>query len=306
MKNRFIVLGVLGVCGLLAACSGDSDDGGGGSATDCKSAARSLCTKLQSCAEILVTGAYGTIDKCAERISLDCTAQVGATGSTVGEEDFAGCANAIAASSCDDLFNDVSPAACKLPGTLENGTQCGFGSQCKSSTCISSASSNCGTCAPVSPAGGACGPTAGCEDGLVCSNNVCAQPVAAGGACTTSAQCAGLLVCKGGTCATRGGAGAACDPLAGDCDISQGLFCNPGSSKCEKPTLADPGEPCGIVEQKLVVCGAGGSCDGATLQQPGTCVPPIADGAACSTTDGPDCLAPAECVNGLCTLPAAC
>lgn len=304
VKNRFIVLFVLGVCGAIAACSGDSDDGGG-SATDCKSAARALCTKLQSCADLLLTVTYGSLDTCANRVSLGCTAQVGAPGSNVDESAFAGCANAIAASSCDALFSDDSPDECRIPGTLDDGTQCGFGSQCKSSACISSAAGNCGTCAPLAPAGSSCGVAAGCEDGLVCFNSVCAQPVAAGGACSGTFQCAGNLVCKSGTCAKPGGANADCDPAAGDCDVAQGLSCNPITTKCEKPSVAGAGEACGIIQQKVTVCTAG-SCEGATLNEPGTCVPAIADGAACSATDGPSCLEPAECVNGLCTLPAAC
>lgn len=306
MNKRFIVLGVFGLLGMISACSDDGDDGGG-SATDCKSAARSLCTKLQSCGEIFVTGAYGDLDTCADRLSLQCTAQLGAPGSNVTEANFAACANAISAQSCEALFTNQSPDECKLAGTLDDGSQCGFGSQCKSSTCVNTSSTSaCGTCTPVAPAGGNCTSTGACEDGLVCSNGVCAQPVAAGGACTSTGQCAGTLICKTGTCAMPGGAGADCNPASSECDTLAGLFCNPGSNKCEKPTVASEGGPCGIVDQKLVVCGGGGSCEGATLTAPGTCVPPIADGAACNPTDGPNCLAPADCINGLCTLPAAC
>lgn len=302
--KRFILLGVFGLLGVVSACGGDSDDSGG-SATDCKSAARSLCSKLQGCADILVTGTYGDVDTCAERVSLECTAQLGAAGSNVDESDFAKCANAITATNCEALFNNVSPPECQIPGSLDDGAQCGFGSQCKSSTCVAT-SSNCGTCTAVSPAGGACTSNATCEDGLVCSAQVCAQPVAAGGACTASGQCSGLLVCTNGTCAQPGAAGADCTPTAGDCDVAQGLFCSPFSSKCEKPGIAKAGEPCGLVSDKLTICGSGGSCEGATGTAPGTCVAPAADGAACNATEGPDCLAPAECVGGLCTLPAAC
>lgn len=292
-----IIAGTIAL-GLASGCSGD-DDGGGGSGVGCNSAAQAVCNKLNSCFPALVQIIYGDVATCVTRGELGCNADVSAAGSNTTNANLGSCAAAYSDASCESLIN-AAPDACIVPGERGDGEACAASAQCQSTHC-NTGTSNCGTCAPLSAAGGPCDTGDDCENGLVCASSVCAVPVAAGGACTESAQCSGFLICKGGTCATPGAAGQPCTPSASDCDFTQALYCDPASSTCKLIQFAGPGESCGLVDNTLVACSGGGDCSGSPT---GTCTAPAADGASCSPAEtGPNCVPPAECVNGSCQLP---
>jgi hypothetical protein len=90
-----------------------------------------------------------------------------------------------------------------------------------------------------------------------------------------------------------------------DCDNTQGLYCDPATRLCKLVTFASPGGSCGVVNGAFVACSGGGRCKTAGASLMGTCLAPAADGAACDTTAGPDCLPPAQCVGSVCKLPNA-
>jgi hypothetical protein len=256
---------------------------------------------LSECFSFLVQATWGDTATCAERSRLNCEAELSAPGVATTPAQIGACATAFAAQSCNELLGNSPPAGCDVPGTHNDGEACAFDAQCKSTNCVKTAP-GCGTCGPQSAAGGACDAQDDCQSGLVCVNSVCATPVAAGAACTSSEQCGLTLSCKGGTCATPAGPGEACS-TSGDCDTLQALYCEPQSKVCAKIGFANAGEPCGVIDGKITSCSQS-TCEGQTPQQPGTCVAYAADGAACNVTSGPDCLAPAACDNGVCTLPS--
>lgn len=284
---------------LASACSDSSGDSGGGGG--CDTAVQQFCSKLNSCFPFLIEAVYGDVATCTARSKLGCEDSLGADGSNATSSDIAACAKAYAALSCNELVT-TTPDVCVVEGNRGDGEPCGNDAQCQSRNCRIT-SGFCGTCGPRSAAGGSCANQDDCQTGLECASGVCAVPVPAGGACTSSEQCAGLLVCKSGTCGTAAGAGESCGPDV-QCDSFAGLLCVPTSNTCKSASLVGPGESCGLIDESLVGCRAGGTCVGATLTQTGTCASAAGDGASCTTTaDGPSCLAPAECIDGTCQLP---
>jgi hypothetical protein len=128
-----------------------------------------------------------------------------------------------------------------------------------------------------------------------------------GAACSASAPCRANLYCSAisNTCATPLAAGASCMGDTGACDLRKGVSCNflSMAPKCETVAAAKAGQPCGIVNGTLTLCIALDACPGATLTAPGACVAPAGDGQACN--NDAHCLAPANCVGGLCRLPSS-
>ena len=283
---------------LASACGGEDEDGGGSGS--CGSAAKVYCQKIDECAPLLIKIAFGDTTTCTERVTIDCEADTSAPGSNTTPVNLAACVNAVAGQTCDQIFRREQPAACSVPGSRVDGEPCGADPQCESGHCNVGAS-DCGTCAPLSAAGGDCEEGDDCQSGLVCAEGVCATPVAIGGACSNNEQCAGA-VCKSGTCAAPLGPGEACEPASSGCDALQGLYCDPQSQACKLIEFVGLGQTCGLVDGALVACAGGGSCDTGPNNQ-GTCVAAAADGAACDPIDGPTCTAPARCVSGSCQLP---
>lgn len=284
------------------ACSGSSNDSGGSSGTDCQAFAKTLCQRLGQCAPILISASYGDQAKCTQRLAISCEADLAAPDVTATKADLGKCIDAYSAASCDSLFANDTPAACRIAGARADGEKCGADLQCQSQHCSTAPGSDCGTCRKLATAGEPCnGTSEDCEGALLCVNDVCATPVAAGGQCTSGDQCVGTLICKGGTCAKALGAGEACGQ--GDCDLFAGLFCDPASKTCKAVKFVGNGEACGLVEGAYVACSDGGDCAGQNPAGQGTCAAAAADGEACDSTNGPGCRAPAECRSGSCQLP---
>jgi hypothetical protein len=112
-----------------------------------------------------------------------------------------------------------------------------------------------------------------------------------------------------GNCTPAGGAGAACDPQEKDkpgCDLAHGYFCHPITKVCQDMELVQAGDPCGVVLSGYALCTQSSFCK--LIATTGTCLAPAQEGKACNNTDGPLCVPPAKCENGVCTTPqlAAC
>ncbi len=303
---RDLVLGAsmaLVLAGTVGACSSSSSTTGGGTPEQaCGDALAAFCNRAQSCAPFFIQAAFGDVATCIARQKLTCHTRVTATGSGATASKLEACSQALAAASCDDILSGNTPAACQISGSLGAGTACGDDSQCAAGYCKKSTGS-CGVCSARSKAGEACAGTADCTPGLACQGT-CVMPGAAGAACSASQPCQGSLVCLvtagAGTCTIPVGAGAACDPQSQNCDSRQGLFCNPLTTACATVQVVANGGACGLTGGSFSVCTAAGKCSGALA---GTCLAAAADGAACDTTNGPNCVSPATCINGLCQLP---
>ncbi len=78
----------------------------------------------------------------------------------------------------------------------------------------------------------------------------------------------------------------------------------PSAAGAMQPLVA-AGQSCGVINNVVVACLAGASCQRPAGSTTGTCVAPAADGAACDATNGPFCSGPAKCVSGTCQLPGS-
>lgn len=293
---------------LASGCSGSgssSSSGGGVTAAQaCDAQVDADCGILQRCAPFYLTYLYGDMTACKTRLRLNCESNFSKNGVRATPTEAKACADATAAESCSTLYSGDTLSQCDTTaGSLTNGTTCGNAAQCESTACRFPANATCGTCtAPVS-AGGSCANGEICAKGLTCANNGnCVTPGGAGSTCGANSPCKGTLVCNNGTCGSALAAGSNCNPQADACDGTAGLFCNPSNSQCQSVAFANAGQPCGLVGGGLTACSAHGFCNrngGAS----GTCVAAAADGATCNTNTGPDCMLPANCINGTCQLP---
>lgn len=300
MIRRTAFVSGLGIAVWLVACSGDSS-GGGASTPEgaCDELVGALCNKLAECVPLVIKTAYKDANDCIARQKAQCVKSVNAPSTGFTPAIVSGCAAAYRSATCDTAFSQ--PDACKTPaGQLADGAPCGEGSQCKGRACNKSGDAACGACTTSAAAGADC-TTNQCDEGLRCAeNNKCVAAAKAGAACGDNQPCEAPLTCSKGTCGTGAGAGASC--AAGEaCDALKGLFCDPTSKTCKEIKLANAGETCGLIDGTFVSCVAGGKCKMGTGTT-GTCQAAAADGAACGG-DGPDCQEPAECVNGICTIP---
>jgi hypothetical protein len=295
MRNLFLA------CLVLSTCGGDvtADQG-------CASFAQAICNKLNSCYQPLIETAYGDMNSCVARQKLNCLNGLKAPGTTATPAKTQSCADTASGVSCADIFAHNTPAACKSdPGKLADGTVCGQDAQCQSTYCKKPNNSDaCGVCGQRSAAGGACQKAEDCTFNLACGGGTCTAWVMAGGTCDNTHPCLPPLHCSGGTCATPVQAGGNCTRTAqGDnCDGTKGLFCNGATTGvCQMFQYGNAGQACGVTLNpvNLTVCTASSTC---SAQTNGTCVAPAADGAACGTGNV-GCTPPANCVNGICTIP---
>jgi hypothetical protein len=91
-----------------------------------------------------------------------------------------------------------------------------------------------------------------------------------------------------------------------ECDLGKGQYCDFLTKKCVKLGTATAGQTCGVVGLGYVLCVAGSTCS-AMGAMSGTCIAPLADGAACDVAN-PKCTTPAQCIGGVCAIedPATC
>jgi hypothetical protein len=301
------------VSALVLACSGD--DGGASNVSPeqaCDSASRALCDKFEACAPFYVDLEHGDVAKCRSRILVNCSTSFTAPGTSATPNQLSACATAIGSTSCDDVLRRKLPSSCvSQPGALADGAACGHDAQCKGRLCRKTGDATCGACSTLGAAGAACEDDEQCDQGLVCENEKCVKPREAGESCGDTEPCARTLSCAGGTCAVPLSAGAACKATSleqNDCDGTKGLYCDVPTKTCATIGIANPGQSCGLVDGKPVLCVGDATCKLAGAGFQGTCQAPAADGAACNEQDGPHCQEPASCVSGICTItdPSTC
>ena len=312
-SGLWLVLAAVGSAG-VAGCGSvaSSNDGGGMDAAPptvaeaCGQFASTLCSRLNGCAPYALQIFYGDMTTCESRVTLGCTRDLEVPDTNQTTTDRATCARDASNATCDDLVANIFPASCQIkPGARVNGEGCGSSWQCASTHCEKT-DGDCGVCAPRAAANGACTVDEGCTVGLVCAAQKCVAPGAMGAACGDAAPCRANLYCSAtsNTCATPLALGASCAGDTGGCDLRKGVSCNflSAAPKCETVAAAKAGGACGIVNGTLTLCIALDACPGATFTAPGACVAPAGDGMACN--NDAHCLAPANCVGGLCRLPS--
>jgi hypothetical protein len=271
----------------------------------CADAAAALCNKLETCAAPLITQQFGDVMTCITRSTITCPATFTAPSTGATPSHLEDCSKSADMVTCAQLFTRDTPAACvPQAGKLPDGSACGDDSQCSNAYCKKPAGQVCGVCSKRAAAGAACALDADCDYKLACANQVCVAYGAAGATCDAGHPCGLPNVCKNGVCAAPGEAGATCTPSAdgGDCDKTAGLFCHPTMRTCVTVMFVGAGQACGFVNGNIVACSGSGHCKVAGGLM-GTCLAPAADGAACDTTNGPDCMPPAQCVSSVCKLP---
>lgn len=298
---------------VLTACTSSSES----AQTACTKVATARCDRLAACSMADLQKRWADEPSCVDRETQLCEESLVAPATAATPATVDACAVALAASTCDSLFDVAPPTACLAQhGSGATGAACSFPAQCASGYCSVDDTQLCGTCQPEPVAGASCA-SAGCGQSMSCvaSTMQCQVPVVAGGACSSDLPCAETLDCVGatqtamGTCmASLTTAGSTCDPrrMTGpSCSTTAGLACNTSTKQCVTQPLVAAGQQCGQIANVNTRCLAGATCQIATGATTGTCVAPAADGATCNPTNGPGCEQGARCVNGTCQLPGS-
>jgi hypothetical protein len=309
--------------------SGTHDGGTDGAGPDgpsataaCASLAEAKCTKLMTCSMTDLERKYGTLTTCESREALACNDAQMAPATAAMPAQAEACGSALTAETCAAFLSATAPAEC-LPPDGPGAGGCAFGGQCAQGYCALGAEALCGECRPQPTVGTSCA-AADCANGQVCApgNSLCADPGASGASCDENAPCGDGFTCVGTTKTAPGHCqpeittlGAACDALhntRADCSADDGLACNTTTAKCVALGLAGSGGQCGVVADVRTECTDGAQCFIPTNQTVGTCSGPAADGSACNSATGPDCLTPARCIPpggsgtaGTCQLPGS-
>lgn len=308
--KRTLVTGLVGFGISLLACSGSTANGDGATMDSaCNTFIDALCSKLDACAPLVTRVQYKDVAECKARQKQTCLKAFLAPGTGATPSAVNACGSAYSGLSCDDIFAGSTPPACRIAGTLADGAPCGEATQCAGAACRKTGSNTCGACSTRGASGAACTSNTDCAYELTCAEGKCIARSKAGAACSDAQPCEGNLHCKDGTCAVALEAGAACTPTEGECNSAKGLTCDGTAKVCKEVKLANAGEPCGIVDDAFVVCAAAGKCKlVAGGAGKGVCEVAAADGQPCNTQTGPNCIEPAECTNGVCTItdPSSC
>ncbi len=305
---------LIGLIG-LAGCSGATtpaiggDAGAQDSASDsgvvlaeaAADAANAYCARAQACAPAYITIAYGDLATCVRTFTDDVMRGFAGPGVNATPEWVEGCAAAVPQATCGDLLGHKMIAACKsVPGSLADGAACADDGQCKSTRCRVGANQTCGVCGPHSAAGASCGVTDDCADGLACLSGTCVAYGEASATCDATHPCRPDLACTSGVCGRANPVGTTSCSAAKECDLPNGVVCNPTTTTCETLTFAGQGAACGLVGGRLVQCIGPSACVGVSAPKyQGTCSTVAAIGAACDTFAGPTCGPGAVCDCGV-------
>jgi len=304
---------VLGGLVIDVACGSSSNGGGGGGGSGaCADLVTAVCGKYNECSPTLIKTLYGDVATCVSRLNLSCASFDQWPGTSWTAEKMEACAQTISGAGCENgLLGAFATDACQTtPGSLPNGSPCGDSSQCAGGRCDKSTPSDggfstqntCGVCETGTNL--SCGDAGACTSPDECrwdslNGYTCVTPVPEGASCSNSTPCVSGLNCRDGICKKPLGIGAACTTTSFDCDSLQGLSCI--DMTCQLPTFVGPGETC---SSPSIRC-TGSDCI-STLTDAGitgTCVARAADNAPCNNSDGPRCLSPAKCLDGVCKVP---
>lgn len=296
--------------------------GGGGPSADavCSTQAQSTCAKTQECSNYSFVVNFTSMSDCIARYKQVCLNYLGLPGSTRTLADVQRCATAYASLSCQDYYDPTSPAqtSCRFAGTLADGIACGAGEQCKTGYCKITDQSGCGVCAQYVKIGSPCQNTVSspsCEPGANCTGATGSQTCTAlgglGSTCNSNngPYCKYPFPCRSGVCSQPRNLGDSCDPTVGlECDAIKTEQCSSTSRKCEQLyTFVTTGMSCTRPTMPpYPTCSGGSRCS--STSGSGTCIAPLADGAACTDPGPPSCQAPAGCRSGFCRFaaPASC
>jgi hypothetical protein len=253
-----------------------------------------LCDQLDKCAPFSIKMQFGDKPTCQSRMKPGCLNTLKDPGTTNTASRLDACVQKAQAQSCDDLFNHVVPDECRaMPGALADGAACGDDGQCQNAHCDKQGEV-CGVCRQRA----SCNYDVDCASGSICSVGKCVQRVSRGGSCASEEPCAYGLACDGTTCQPVREAGQSCTETiqGGNCDSTQGDYCDLDTKICGVSVLADIGQKCGPDGGSWwISCVAGAACSN------NLCVAVPADGDPCNPDIG--CLAPARCTNSRCVMP---
>jgi hypothetical protein len=189
-----------------------------------------------------------------------------------------------------------------------------------SSYCNLGPGGKCGTCAAgLGAAGAGCYRDDDCAYGTTCvgkdvtvspaKQGACTAPGKSGATCDDKHPCLASLACNAGVCAQPVAAGATCSQTGtnffGSCNELAGNYCSMRTNGvCSTITLVSSGQQCGAINGALTTCEKTTKCPTPPGAATATCNDPAMDFGNCNQQNGPWCLTPAECIGGVCTLPA--
>jgi hypothetical protein len=254
------------------------------------------CQRYAECAPFILKRDYGDIASCTMSGMTSCLAKDNPAAAVLPAM-LAACTDERRKSPCGDFLSGAL-LSCRLAGPRANGVRCAHNRDCQSSRCEGSGPEACGTCGGISSAGGPCDAARDCAPGLVCdTGGHCAPPVAPCKTCASSKDCGTGAFCNAArTCAPLvTTANGKCEP--GGCDLFRELSCHPVTNVCVPVELAKPGQECGLLDTKEVVCAAG-NCPPPAGTVRGVCPRVVAAGAACN--DGDVCASDTVCAAGTC------
>jgi hypothetical protein len=295
MSPRHAPLCALAVL-VLGSCSSAADK----ASSACQELARARCEQHQRCSPADFPVFYSDLADCMALVTESCQMLATLPDSRYDGTAIGACASAISASSCDAYWLYVDLPECREPaGTRKRGDTCTRSVQCASRFCVyTSTGSRCGRCEDVSPAGGVCGASIPCDDGLFCDAGRCRATVGEGAACESVWDCRGFLTCTGGLCERPLPLGSACN----DDSSCEGIFAECYGGKCTAVRLLGEGASCGsTLDDPPSMCAGRYSCD---LEGSRTCQRSPTAGEPCSD-DGLFCRGTAYCWNGKCENPQA-
>jgi hypothetical protein len=291
----------------------------------CGDLAQARCAKRVSCSNgASLTRAFGSMAVCIAQETSACMNGLGAPQTANHPALVEDCVGDYASLTCRDFFDNAPPASCAPLGTRAVEAPCAFNGQCASGYCAGTKTTLCGTCAVSPVADSSCvSSSCGHAQSCVAATSMCEGFAPQGGLCDAGHPCGNGLGCVGdvtasatpGLCqASVATAGAPCGGTLPGCDGTLGLFCGGAADAktCLVISYVADGQPCGDpADGTHVECTAGGcytSTGAVAAKQTGTCKADAAEGAACDTALGPQCLTPARCVTttgsaGACAAP---
>ncbi len=287
----------------------------------CNQQAAAICRKMSDCSQFRLQAVYGDEVTCEGQQKQECLSLLQADGTSRTPDQASTCASALRQQSCDDFVANVVIDGCEAqPGALSPGKACIDNAQCDTAFCkvTSSSAGACGVCGSkmASKSGEVCNATQPCETGLVCTGGTCGAGGTTGYACDETTPCAPNYACMGSgaigdggvtkaTCVALGTGGASCNQATAPCAEAQGFACDPAAKTCSPITLGASDDDC---DNGVFQC-SGGTCRAspeagpeAGPDEPRICIPTAIIGSSCDVVAGPDCMAPAVCINRTCTI----